>query len=329
MNVIKFIVIAIALLAGVYFVIALLAPKTFFVQRKMVINAPPQKIFNEVNSFQNWESWSPWLMRDSTIKNIYTGPEKGTGNKVSWTSIKSESGSMEIMQSDSPGLMVSRITIKGFTPFQSRFTFSSVDSGTEVTWTDSGSFGLHWRPFIFFADKMIGGDLENGLKNLKKHVESMPSWKLEAFKIEQLSAQAVLSIIDSCAPSEIGSKLGALYGEIGGVMKKNKLNFTGPVGANYYSYSPNKVILEAIVPVSKEIKGEGRVKGKTMPETKALSVSFFGDYANIGQAMPQIMDYIKTNHLKQNGPEREIYITDPTKVKDKMQIETKINFPVK
>jgi effector-binding domain-containing protein len=246
-----------------------------------------------------------------------------------WESKKSESGSMQIMSAESPRLMIFQISIAGFTPFQGKFTFSPVDSGTDVVWADSGSFPFIWKPFGLFADKMMGGDLEKGLQNLKRHVESMPQWRLGAFKIEQLSAQAVLSVVDSCVAAGVGPKLGALYGEIGSVLQKNKLGFIGPVGANYFSYAPQKVVMEALVPVSKEIKGEGRVKGKTIPETRAVTVSYFGDYSNIDKALPTIMEYIKTNHLEQTGPEREDYITDPGTVKDKMLIETKLNFPVK
>jgi hypothetical protein len=99
MKVVKIILIALAAVVALFLIVAALVPKTFKVERKMLIKASPDMVFNEVNSFQKWESWSPWLRKDSTIKNVYTGPQSGVGNKVSWTSKKSETGYMEIKES--------------------------------------------------------------------------------------------------------------------------------------------------------------------------------------------------------------------------------------
>ncbi|MDB5283865.1 MAG: hypothetical protein JWO06_2940, partial [Bacteroidota bacterium] len=267
--------------------------------------------------------------KDSTIKNTYEGPVQGVGNKTTWTSKNSGTGSMEVLQSVPSSYLQTKLALNDFPPFESHFILKEANGATEVTWVDSGSSGFPWKIFNLLADKMMGPDFEVGLANLKTQVESLPKWKLSEYKIEELEARPILSVLDSCPASEIGKKLGGLYSEIGKVMQKNKQDFNSPVMAFYHSFSPEKVVLEAAVPVSKEIKSEGRVTGKMMPKTKVLSVTFFGDYQLMSQAMPQIQEYMKKNHLESNGSEFDIYMNDPTTVKSKMDIQTKINLPIK
>lgn len=237
---------------------------------------------------------------------------------------------MEIMEVVPGKFMRAKLSMQDFTPFESRFNLTPVEGGTEVCWTDSGSMPFPWSPFSLVADKMMGPDFEKGLENLKKHVETMPAkWKLGEFKIEELPAQTVIAVLDSCPAAELGSKFGPLFGELGVVMRKNKLSFIAPVMAFYYSYSPEKTVFEPAVPIAKEVKGEGRVTCRTNPKTKVVSVSFFGDYQYLSNAWAKVNEYIKTNKLEPNGTPSEIYVTDPGTVKDKMDIETKINFPVK
>ena len=330
MKILKGILIAVMALIVLYLAVAVVAPKTFNVQRKITINTTPDVVFDEISRFQNWEKWSPWIESDSTIKNTYTGPANGVGNKSSWTSKKSGNGSMEIVEVVPAKYMKSKISIGGFNPFESHLNLTPAAGGTEVSWADSGSFPFLWAPMGLMADKMFSPDLERGLANLKKYLESVPpTFKLGEFKVEELPSQIILGVLDSCPASELGAKFGPIYGEIGAVMKKNKLAFVGPVMGYYYSYSPEKTVFEPAVAIAKEVKGDGRVKCRTMAKTKAVTVSFFGDYKYISKGWMAITDYLKANKLEQNGTPWEVYITDPTTVKDKLQIETKINIPVK
>ena len=51
------------------------------VERSIVINSSANKVFNEVNTFNNILEWSPWTKIDPETEYEYSGPEYGLGAK--------------------------------------------------------------------------------------------------------------------------------------------------------------------------------------------------------------------------------------------------------
>ena len=72
--------------------VAFLLPSKIHVERSIVVNAPPAKVFGEVNSLKKWGAWDPWMKKDPNIKNTFSGPDEGVGAKNSWVSDHKEVG---------------------------------------------------------------------------------------------------------------------------------------------------------------------------------------------------------------------------------------------
>jgi carbon monoxide dehydrogenase subunit G len=173
MKVVKILAIIFTVILAAVFIAPVFISSTFNVSRSATINAKPNVVFGEVNGFKKWETWSPWLQRDSTIKNTYSGPESGVGNKVSWTSEKSGTGSMEVVQIEPDKAIQNKITFGDFPPFTAQLTFEPEGEATKVTWSANGNLSYMARWMSLMADKMMGPDYEKGLSNLKSHVESL------------------------------------------------------------------------------------------------------------------------------------------------------------
>jgi effector-binding domain-containing protein len=60
-----------------------------------------------------------------------------------------------------------------------------------------------------------------------------------------------------------------------------------------------------------------------------VSCIHYGDYSTSSDTYYKLDDYIKEKKYQIIGNPLEEYITDPMNVKEPMQIETKISFPVK
>ena len=165
----KKIVLGIVVLLIVLAVVIQLQPATFSVTRAAAIGAPPEKVFELVNDFHNWQRWSPWAALDPAAKYTYSGPASGNGAVCAWTGNDSVGeGRMTILASE-PFTHIA-IELEFFKPFPSTarndFHFSAGNNGTEVTWTMSGDNNFLAKAVCLFMggmDKMIGPDFERGL----------------------------------------------------------------------------------------------------------------------------------------------------------------------
>lgn len=148
----------------------------FLVERSAVINAEAATVFDLINDFHRWTTWSPWEGVDPAMQRTYSGPESGVGASYAWSgNKKAGSGSMKITESV-PGSRVV-LDLSFLKPFKAQnvttFLLEPQDSSTRVTWQMTGKKNFFFKifGFIFSMDKMVGKDFEKGLAQLKAEAE--------------------------------------------------------------------------------------------------------------------------------------------------------------
>ena len=171
------IVAAILLVAvAVVLVLAAMKPDTFRVERTATIKAPPEKIFPFINDFRAWPSWSPYEKKDPAMRRTLSGAAAGKGAVYEWEGDRNVgSGRIEIADAMPP----SKVTIKldMIKPFPTHnivnFILEPKGQSTNVTWAMQGPvpFMAKIVHVIFNMDRMVGGDFEAGLANLKAIAE--------------------------------------------------------------------------------------------------------------------------------------------------------------
>ncbi len=171
-------------ICAVVFLIALLGfaatrPDSFRLQRSVVINAPPDKVFALITDFKQWPTWSPWEKLDPNMARTFSGTERGVGTVYTWDSpSKAGSGRMEIKQAVQPSEVV--IQLNFIKPFVSQntaeFTLQAQAStnATQVTWAMHGPnpYMAKLMQVFISMDTMVGKDFEEGLTNLKRLAET-------------------------------------------------------------------------------------------------------------------------------------------------------------
>jgi uncharacterized protein YndB with AHSA1/START domain len=180
MTTITVIAILLALLIVGFLVLASMKPNTFRVQRSIDINAPPEKIYPLINDYKQWASWSPYEKIDPAMKRTFSGASSGKGAIYEWEGNKNIGrGRMEIIEATPP----SKIGIKldFFSPFEAHniaeFTMQpkrdATNVTTNVTWAMHGPvpFMAKIMHMIFSMDRMVGGQFEEGLTNMKAVAE--------------------------------------------------------------------------------------------------------------------------------------------------------------
>jgi len=171
--------ILVGLAAAVVALVAYVAmqPSEFRVERSAHIAAAPPDVFRQVNDFRNWEAWSPWAKLDPNAKATFEGPTSGTGAVFNWSgNEKVGEGRMTLIESRPSELI--RIKLDFLQPMEgtstAEFTFRPQGAETAVTWSMSGHNNFIGRAICLFMslDKVMGGDFEKGLTNLKSVVEA-------------------------------------------------------------------------------------------------------------------------------------------------------------
>ena len=173
MRVLKIAALVIVAFSVVVFGVGAFLPKDFRVERSIEIEAPPEVVFDEVSSLKSWGAWSPWVARDPSIDNVYSGPDSGVGATVSWTSEKSGAGSQTVTRSERPERIETALDFGDMGQPTSDWSFEPSGEGTKVTWGLSGeTSGPLGGYFAAMMDGMVGADYEDGLRRLKEVIES-------------------------------------------------------------------------------------------------------------------------------------------------------------
>ena len=175
----KIIVIAVAVVIAAILVLAATRPDTFRVERSAQISAPPQKILALVNDFHQWGAWSPYEKLDPTMKRTYAGTAAGAGAVYEWEgNSKAGQGRMQIIDAAPTRTAIQLDFIKPFAAHNiAAFTAQPQGAVTRVTWSMEGPAPFIHKVLGLFLnmDKMVGGDFETGLANLKTLAEKSPS----------------------------------------------------------------------------------------------------------------------------------------------------------
>ncbi len=333
MKALKIIGITLLSLIALLLVISLFLPSQIHVERSIVVNAPIENAFEQVNVIKNWEKWSPWIKMDPTTKLDYFGPASGTGAGYKWASSKTGTGTLTFSDVKPNETIKTDLDFGGHGKATAGHNFEPAEGGVKISWyLDTDKSG---NPISKYMNVMMKGMLEKqfdqGLADIKRLAESMPPpVKKPEIKIEAttVTAQPYLAIRDSGTMATIGQKLGMNYHTIGEAMKKQKLNIAGAPFAIYYSDSQTNWMFDAAIAVDKPGKADGKVQPGEIKAGNAVLVHYFGDYSGIHSVYSAIKEWINTNGKKQTGAPWEVYVTDPGTEKDTAKWQTDVYFPI-
>jgi len=155
---------------------AYLLPRQVHVDRSITVNAPRTAVFEQINGYATFNTWSPWFALDPNAKYTFEGPATGVGAKMSWVGDPSAlgSGSQVITASQAGERVASDVDFGQGGVAKQVISLAADGEGTRVTWGIDIDLGMNpvSRYFGLAMDGMVGKDFEKGLANLKKVVEA-------------------------------------------------------------------------------------------------------------------------------------------------------------
>lgn len=178
MKILKRILLIIVSIVVIALIVALFINKDYSVQRSITVNKPVATVFNYIKYLKNQHEYSKWARMDPAMKTSFSGTDATPGFVSSWESDVKDvgKGSQKIVSVDE-GKRV-EYEIHFIKPFESDMksfmeTMPASDSATTVKWNINGkmNYPMNLMKVFMSMDKMLGGDLETGLTNLKGILE--------------------------------------------------------------------------------------------------------------------------------------------------------------
>ena len=134
-------------------------------------------MFPLINDIAASVTWNPFVKKDPNIKGSFSGPQAGPGAKYTFDgNSQVGKGSCEITESKTCEYVKMHLLMTAPMKADNRVAFTLKPDGgdTRVTWAMEGDvpFIAKIMHTIMNMDKMIGGDFDSGLAQLKAIAEN-------------------------------------------------------------------------------------------------------------------------------------------------------------
>lgn len=304
----------------------------FSVAKSVTIHASIEDIYKVLNNFNQWTSWSPWLLMEPEAKVQVSGD----GKYYHWKGKRVGEGKMEIL-SEQQNQQID-YSLSFLKPWKSvadvSFILSPKSESVEVTWTMNSKLPF----FLFWLKKMmvafIGMDYQRGLNMLKDLLEKghIPS-KLQFKGVSQFSSVQYIGIKTHCTQSEISEAMERDFGQLHTLMQKYLDVQNGQPFSIYHKWDIVKQLAAytAAIPVSEipQQLPDGFVSG-SIPNTKVYTIRHIGKYEHLGNAWSTLYNMQQNKEIKCSKGVHpfEVYVNDPAEV-DSKDLITEVHFPLK
>lgn len=176
MRILKGILFLVIGLIVLWLIAGLFISKDFSCVRSVTIQKPKAEIFEFIKYLGNQEKFSKWAKMDPEMQHGLKGNPDGTVGAISWWNGNKDVGQGEQeIKSLKEGERID-FELRFEKPMKSTANayLSTTDEGanTKVSWGIEGKSPYPWNVMNLFMDKMMGGDLETGLNNLKAVMEN-------------------------------------------------------------------------------------------------------------------------------------------------------------
>jgi hypothetical protein len=153
-----------------------LLPRDLKVSRSIIIRASALEVYDQFQSFKNWETWGPWFQRDPFLEKKFEG-ESGLGAVMSWKSKTEGEGRIKIVSARTAQSL--RMAADFGQSGDANLSIDLENAGeglTKVTWEFQTDFGQNMakRYFGLFFGGTVRDDLDEALRNIKEKLEKSP-----------------------------------------------------------------------------------------------------------------------------------------------------------
>ena len=141
-TILKYSLLALAVLALLFFGVGYFLPAKSAVQQKQTFLARPMDIFALINYLPNWTRWDHLYEQDKSATRMFDTPTSGRGAIFRWTSDHISDGKVTIVNAKAPEFIEIQMDYDSKDTELHRFDLKDLgENGTEVLWTVETNHG--------------------------------------------------------------------------------------------------------------------------------------------------------------------------------------------
>jgi effector-binding domain-containing protein len=326
------ILISLAIVLGLYLVVALVLPSKRHLVEKIETNRKLTIVFDSLNSLRRFKDWNPLVLRDPRVQLSYSGPETGVGARMDFVS-KEEGlgkGSWEITESVPREKISYKINNeeRGSNK-RTSFTFKPTgrnNRNVEITQSYDVDYGwdLLGRYSGMYVARHVGDDMKMGLARIVNMLAAVPNVdyavsgsKLVGFKVVDRPVEDVLFVTAGSVErgnSQIQASITANSEWIKRVMDANGLEASGPLrivttelGRETYNFDVAQVVRKKDGSPVGTVALQGPVKYEQVKAGKVAMASYTGYMAELENARNALRAWTLTSGYEVTGRAYESY----------------------
>ena len=331
---IKKILIGLAVIIVALILAGFLLPSATVIDKSVVIKAPANYVFEELNDLKNWPRWSYWNSIDPEMKTTFSEPSLGAGAHYTWDGPHTGKGKLTITASEPDRSLACSVA---FSESGAGITTHTLEPGKDgVTLVSNFTYehGMNvisrWMGLIFISGEVSKAMDYEGAK-LKELAEAKPRFSVSISEVEVPATHYIgLShTMSTQDPAAIAAQMSKMYGELMGALAKTKTAMTGPPFCLYPRFDDTSMDFIAALPVGADAKLPAKYKMMQTTGGPAVKAIHLGDYKALESTHNQLNQFITWRKLEINGAPWEVYITDPEVEKDTAKWVTEVYYPVR
>ena len=303
------ILISLAIVLGLYLVVALVLPSKRHLVEKVETNRKLTIVFDSLNSLRRFKDWNPLVLRDPRMELSYSGPASGVGARMDFSSKEERLGKgyWEITESVPREKISYKIeNIERGDNKRTSFSFKPTgrnNRNVEITQSYDVDYGwdLLGRYSGLYVARHVGDDMKMGLARLVTMLAAVPNEdygisgsKLTGFKVIDRPAEDVLFVNAGNVErgnSQIQASINGNSEWIKRVMDANGLEAVGPVrivttdlGRETYTFDVAQVVRKKGGGAAGNVSLQGPVKFVQTPPAKVATAAYTGYMAELEKA---------------------------------------------
>lgn len=342
MKIIKylFFLVLIAIIAGAVYI----ATKNgdYQMEESIVVKAPVEVVFNEVNNFQNWQDWRPGKGKTENMIILYSDTISGKGANVSWKGENIEDGKITTQKIIPNSSINQELEFSGSLAEVSSdlyWKFDSIAEGTKVTLGVKGNQSFMEKLTYTFKDSSFTQQLKpvfhKGLANLQETInEKLNQHTINVDGVTQLGGGYYMYTTTASKIGQIPSQMKKMFKDLSNYMEKNNITRLGDpfIIFNEWDRQNNSAIFSAAIFTPSLIitPQESSVLNGMLPSERVIKTTLKGNYKFLPEAREQAFNYIQQNNLiiSEDGKMLEMYSISQKDTPNPAKWVTEIYIPV-